>query len=277
MGVSALKELNDTLETQKRRLGDMLGDQRLSAQAYADIARQATAANESIAQVTATYERFSRAGIFVGATGGEVSALTSIVGQIGKIGGSTPEEQSAGSAALARVLKDSVVSASNLDAILESMPGLGRRIADGLGLSVTQLRLMADAGQITNRQVFDALLSQQQKVDAKFKEAGITVGGFFSAALRGAEDLAVSIYKSVTNIELVSFQGGGGTSSGSGERQSPDAGHAPRHRQQRLDAVPRGNGHLRGGRPDRCLGVERSPPAADAVPGCSARCERRRG
>ncbi len=92
---------------------------------------------------------------------------------------------------------------SNLDAILESMPGLGRRIADGLGLSVTQLRLMVDAGQITNRQVFDALLSQQQKVDAKFKEAGITVGGFFSAAVRGAEDLAVSIYKSVTGIELV--------------------------------------------------------------------------
>ena len=69
LGVSALKELNDTLETQKRRLGDMLGDQRLSAQAYADIAKQATAANESIPQVTAQYSEFSRAGVFVGATG----------------------------------------------------------------------------------------------------------------------------------------------------------------------------------------------------------------
>ena len=54
------KELNDTLETQKRRLGDMLGDQRLSAQAYADIAKQATAANELIAQVTATTSDFAR-------------------------------------------------------------------------------------------------------------------------------------------------------------------------------------------------------------------------
>jgi tape measure domain-containing protein len=203
LGVSALKELNDALETQKRRLGDMLGDQRLSAQAYADIAKQATSAGESIQQVTAQYANFSRASVFVGATGKEVANLTSVVSQVGRLGGSTPEEQSAGSAALARALKESNVSASNLDAILESMPGLGRRIADGLGVSVTQLRLMADAGQITNRQVFDALLSQQQKVDAKFKEAGITVGGFFSAALRGAEDLAVSIYKSVTGIELV--------------------------------------------------------------------------
>jgi len=204
LGVSALKDLNDALETQKRRLGDMLGDQRLSAQAYADIAKQATAAGGSIQQVTAQYTSFSRASVFVGATGKEVAALTSVVGQVGRLGGSTPEEQSASSAALSRALKESVVSAASLDAMLESMPGLGRRIADGLGLSVTQLRLMTDAGEITNRQVFDALLSQQEKVNAKFKETGITVGGFFAAALRGAEDLAVSLYKVVTNIELVS-------------------------------------------------------------------------
>mgnify|MGYP001806920834 CR=1 FL=1 len=203
LAVSELKGLSDALDTQKRKLGDMLGDQRLSAQAYADIAKQAAAAGESIAAATAQYVQFSRAGVFVGATGTDVAGLTAIVGRIAKLGGSSPEEQSAGSSALARALKESVVSASNLDAILESMPGLGRRIADGLGLSVTQLRMMADAGQLTNRQVFDALLSQQDKVNAKFAEAGITVGGFFAATLQAAEDLAVALYKTVANMELV--------------------------------------------------------------------------
>ena len=84
------------------------------------------------------------------------------------------------------------------------MPGLGRRIADGLGMSVTQLRLMAQSGDITNHQVFDGLLSQSAKVSADLKATGITLGGFFSSALQTASDLAVAIYKIASNIELVS-------------------------------------------------------------------------
>lgn len=201
--VSALKDLNEAVEAQKRRLGDMLGDQRLAAQAYADIARQARVAGEAIEDTAARYAGFARAGVFVGATGGQISALTTTVGQIARLGGVTQEEQKAGSAALAKVLKESVVSASALDDILENMPGLGRRIADGLGLSVAQMRLLANAGDLTNRQVFDALLSQQDRVAAKFKDTGITVGGFFNGILQTAKDLAVSIYNIGSSIELV--------------------------------------------------------------------------
>ena len=203
-GWSELRDLTEALEAQKRRLGDMLGDQRLAAQAYADIRKEASAAGRSVEEVTVQYERFIRAGAAVGATGRQAIGLTSMVGQLGRLGGATAEEQTAASGALARALKESVVSASSLDAILEGLPGLGQRIADGIGVSVVQLRLMAAQGDLTNKQVFDGLLSQQDKVAEKFKEANITVGGFFSRVAQGAEDLAVGLYKTVTAIEMVS-------------------------------------------------------------------------
>jgi tape measure domain-containing protein len=201
--VVALKDLNDALETQKRRLGDMVGDQRLAAQAYDEIRANALAAGEAIDKTAAKFEQFARAGASVGATTGQTGSLLSIFNELGKLGGATQNEQSAAAGALAQALKDSVVSASSLDTILENMPGLGRRIADGLGLSVAQLKLMASEGDLTNKQVFDGLLSQQAKVDTKFKEAGLTVGSFFRSGVQGAEDLAIAIYKAITNIELL--------------------------------------------------------------------------
>lgn len=200
---NALKDMNDALETQKRRLGDVLGDQRLAAQAMADIRREAIATGDSLEDVTARWEKFSRAGVFVGASGSQVAGLTTMLSQLGRLGGSTKEEQSSAGEALAKSLKESVVSAQNVDTILEAMPTLGRRIADGLGTSVVQLRLMAQAGDLTNRQVFDALLAQQDKVQQKFKETGLTVGGFFSELWRTIEDVSVATYKLVTGIELV--------------------------------------------------------------------------
>jgi tape measure domain-containing protein len=202
--VVALKDLNDALDTQKRRLGDILGDQRLAAQAYDEIRANALAAGEAIDKTAAKFEQFARAGASVGATTGQTGSLLSIFNELGKLGGASQNEQSAAAGALAQALKDSVVSASSLDTILENMPGLGRRIADGLGLSVVQLRLMAAQGDLTSKQVFDGLLSQQVKVDAQFKATGLTVGSFFRSALQGAEDLAVGLYKAAANIELVS-------------------------------------------------------------------------
>lgn len=200
---NALKDLNDALETQKRRIGDITGDQRLANQFYGDIRKEALAAGEAIDKTAAKFEKFARAGVSVGATEGQTAGLVSVFNQIGRLGGATDSEKNAAADALSKSLSDSVLSASNLDVILENMPGLGRRIADGLGLSVVQLRLMAQQGDVTNKQVFDALLSQQSKVAADFKETGITVGGFFAGVWQLVQDIGVGIYKIVTGIELV--------------------------------------------------------------------------
>lgn len=202
--VSAIKDMNDALEAQKRHLGDALGEQRLAAQGYEEIRKSARAAGEAIEDSAAHYEKFAKASVFVGATTSQIGGISTIVSQLGKLGGSSPEEQNAATEALARTLKESTVSASNLDSILEQMPGLGRRIADGLGMSVVQLRLMTQAGDITNKQVFEGLLSQQAKVQADLKATGVTLGSFFGDVLQGAQDLVIGLYKIASGIELVS-------------------------------------------------------------------------
>lgn len=200
---AGVKYLVDEYENEERRLTSLYGSQTLALQAYQDIQTQALATGESLKVAADQYERFAKATTGLGATSSQNAAISSIVAQTGRLGGASPGEQTASVTALSAILKENVVSARELETLFASMPGLVQTIADGLGVSVTQLKLMSQTGKLTNDDVFRGLLQQQQAVSDKFKDMGLTLGGFFTNIMTGISDMVVGLYKAATAIELV--------------------------------------------------------------------------
>jgi tape measure domain-containing protein len=202
--VAIASRVVDAHDQEIRRLGVLYGSQTLAVRAYADIRTQALATGQAIGIAAEQYERFARATQGLGATTNQTAGISLQVAQLARLGGATPQEQSAAAGTLAAMLKEGVVSARSLEQLLEQMPGAARTIADGLGVSVTQLRLMTEAGKLTNTQVFEAMQAQQANVSEKAKAMGLTLGGLFTNIVTEVSNAAVELYKMAGNIEVVS-------------------------------------------------------------------------
>ena len=80
------------------------------------------------------------------------------------------------------------------------MPQIADQIAAGLGVSVTQLRLMTQEGAVTNRQVMDALVQRAGAVNEEFARMPKSVGSTFSSL---AADLGATVKGFIDSIPIV--------------------------------------------------------------------------
>lgn len=118
--------------------------------------------------VAASLTRFTIAAEALGATDSQVARLTENVLKLGAIGGGSGQELAAGAQQLAQALASGVLQGDELKSILENMPLVAKAIADGLGVSVGQLRAMGAAGELTSRKVFDAILAKTDEIETAF-------------------------------------------------------------------------------------------------------------
>ena len=193
-------KVSDALAEQQRRLGTLLGSQNQAAAAYKDIAGFASAVGISVGDATEKFVAFARAGQAVGAVRQNIIDITSVAEKLTQLSGANPAEGGAAQQALAGMLKDSVVSAAQLTTVLDNVPQIVGKIADGLGVSVTQLRLMAQQGDLSNKQVFDALLSQTKAVDAEFAQMPKSIGSTFRSL---GDDLGQLLIRFANLLPLV--------------------------------------------------------------------------
>lgn len=105
----------------------------------------------------------------IGATSEQILTLTELTQKLGAVSGAGGGEIASGMLQLSQALAAGRLNGDELRSIMENMPALAKAIADGLGVSVGQLRNMGAEGQLTSDKVFAALLSQTQKIRAEFE------------------------------------------------------------------------------------------------------------
>lgn len=177
--LDGINKANDAIQEQQRRLGTLLGSQNDAAAAYRDIAKFASETGTEVAAATEKFIAFGHAAASLGVTRQGILGVTSTAEKLTQISGASPGEGSAAQQALAAMLQSSTVSAEQLRTVLGTVPQIADKIAAGLGVSVTQLQLMAAQGQLTNQQVFEGLLKQGQAVDAEFQKMPKSLGSTF--------------------------------------------------------------------------------------------------
>ncbi|MAH32277.1 MAG: hypothetical protein CMG78_09605 [Marinobacter sp.] len=148
------------------------------------------------------YARLARATSTLGVSQDEVLRVTDAVNKALIISGTSAEQASGALAQLGQAFASGALRGDELNSILEQMPRVAQAIAEGMGVTVGELRRLGAEGQLTSEQVFNALLRMSQSIETEFDKMPATVGQAFTV-------LGNSIVKIVGQFNEASGASGG--------------------------------------------------------------------
>jgi len=144
---------------------------------------------ESVAEL---YARVARSSGELGRSQEELLEFTELTSQSLIVSGASATEAGAGLIQLSQGLAAGALRGDELRSVLEQLPGLARAIADGLGITIGQLRDLGAEGQLSANAVIGAVLSQGDVIREQFGQMERTVGQAFTQL---QNDLLVTIGK----------------------------------------------------------------------------------
>lgn len=137
------------------------------------IAQKSYQAWDSVVQV---YQRFSDNAKTLGINMQQTAQLTETVSKAVAISGASTQAAEAALTQFGQALASGTLRGEELNSILEQTPALAKAIAQGMGITVGQLRSVAAEGKITGDVLVKALTKSKQSVDDLFSRTDITIG-----------------------------------------------------------------------------------------------------
>lgn len=117
----------------------------------------------------------------------DLLGVTEAVNNSLRITNATTAEAASATLQFAQAMGAGVLRGEELNSILENAPRLARAIADGLGITVAELKTLGEQGALTSQQVFSALKSQQAKLTEEASRMPLTVGQAWTNAQEGVK------------------------------------------------------------------------------------------
>ncbi|PPC44019.1 phage tail tape measure protein [Acinetobacter baumannii] len=137
------------------------------------IAQKTYSAWDSVLQV---YQRFSDNAKTLNLTMDDTARLTETVSKAVAISGASAEAADAALVQFGQALASGTLRGEELNSVMEQTPALAKAIAQGMGITVGELRSVAAEGKITSQEIVKALRNVQDEVDALFAKTDITIG-----------------------------------------------------------------------------------------------------
>lgn len=137
-------------------------------QALRDTRKIAVETSAALEDVTTLYARISASAEELNATQSEVATVVGNVTRALATGNASVNQTSAAVTQLAQALGSGRLQGDELRSILENSQPLARMIADGLGVSIAQMRKLGTDGALTSELVFGAILGQTEQINEKF-------------------------------------------------------------------------------------------------------------
>ncbi len=105
----------------------------------------------------------------------ELLAVTGLVNKALKASGASSESAAAAVTQLNQGLASGVLRGEEFNSVAEQTPRLAQAIADGLGLTIGELREYAKQGKLTTETVINAIASQRASIEADFAATEQTI------------------------------------------------------------------------------------------------------
>ena len=160
----------DNFSVLERRLVRFTGSAQRAALTMSALTKTASATGAEIKDTVAIFERFSLVRKDIGATNEQVLQLTDTVSKLGALGGSSQDEISNALRQMTQAFSGGIVRAEEFNSILENTPEVARVIAREMDMTMGQVRQAMLAGQLTAKQVFDAMISASEQTNAEFEK-----------------------------------------------------------------------------------------------------------
>lgn len=116
------------------------------------------------------FQRLSFVRDEIKATTGEMLQFTDTVTKLGISSGASGDAMKFGLTQLGQSLSSSIVRAEEFNSIMENIPGVGKAIADQLGITTGQLRNLVINGEVLSKDVFTAILASTQKANEQYAQ-----------------------------------------------------------------------------------------------------------
>lgn len=137
------------------------------------IAQKSYQSWDSVIQV---YQRFSDNAKTLNIDMAKTAELTETVSKAVAISGASTQAAEAALTQFGQALASGVLRGEELNSILEQTPALAKAIAQGMGITVGQLRSVAAEGKITGEVLVNALTKSKKSVDELFAKTDVTIG-----------------------------------------------------------------------------------------------------
>ena len=153
--------------------------------------------NQSLEATSSIYQRFAQNAQALGINQARVASLTETVSKAVAISGASAESAQAALMQFGQSLASGVFRGQEFNSVMEQTPGLAQAMAKGLGVSVGELRNMANAGKLTMDVIIPALERVKGSVDEQFNTRVVTIGMAF-------ENLRTSTTKWIGELDQAS-------------------------------------------------------------------------
>lgn len=166
---------------------------------------------DSVVQV---YQRFSDNAKTLNIDMAKTAQLTETVSKAVAISGAPTQAAEAALTQFGQALASGVLRGEELNSVMEQTPALAKAIAQGMGITVGQLRSVAAEGKITSDVLVKALGNAAADVDSKFSKMQMTIGQsltnldtqvtkFAENTTGAASTIANSIALIANNLEII--------------------------------------------------------------------------
>lgn len=171
------------------------------AQALRDVYQTARDARTSVQALVTLYTRLAPAVRDAGRAQADAMRITALVAKSNLIGGGGVREAEAGTIQFSQAIGSGVLRGDEFRSLMESQPMLMRYIARNLqvgdrnGVAFSQLRALAEQGELTANRIMNALLAAEQQIEADFANAPRT-------AAQGWQVLQDAITRTVGQLSM---------------------------------------------------------------------------
>lgn len=140
----------------------------------------------SYSELGATYAQIARAAGDLGVSQERMLGVTQTIGQAMAISGGSAESMKAALVQLSQGLASGTLRGEELNSVMEQTPRLAQAIAQGMGVSLGQLRALGQDGKLTALSVVEALEKAAPALKREFDQVTPTISGSFTTLKNSA-------------------------------------------------------------------------------------------
>lgn len=150
-------------------------NQQESLMVQKELYRMAIETRQAYASTATLYASVARNSSELGKSAEDVLGFTEDVSRAMMIGGGSAASQQAALIQLGQALGSGVLRGDELNSIMEQAPRLAKAIAEGMGTTIGQLRVLGKEGKLTAIDVFDAIRKSSEKLKREMGKIPWTV------------------------------------------------------------------------------------------------------
>ena len=202
--VGSFVRAGDAVTVLNNQLKLATGSMASAQQAYGALFDIAQRSRVSFTELGGTFASISRATSELGIGQNRLLTVTEAIGNAMAISGGNAQGMQAALTQLGQGFASGTLRGEELNSVMEQTPRLAKAIADGLGITIGQLRAMGQEGKLTAQAVLTALESQARVLSGEVKASVVTVAQAMTQLGNAAVALAGQIDKSAGATQKLS-------------------------------------------------------------------------